>query len=51
VRLQIQKENVTNGTPLQVISSHPGSGMGLVFEEIAPEQRSVLAKWLGSENQ
>jgi PilZ domain len=46
VRLQIQKESATVEFRARVISCHPGSGMGLVFEGITPEQRSTLAKWL-----
>ena len=46
VRIQIQKERAIVEFRARVISSHPGSGMGLVFEGITPEQRSMLAKWL-----
>lgn len=46
VRLQIQKERATVEFRARVTSCHPGSGMGLVFEGITPEQRSMLAKWL-----
>jgi hypothetical protein len=49
VRLQIEKENSTVEFRARVISSHQGSGMGLIFEGMAPEQRSVLAKWLGEQ--
>jgi hypothetical protein len=46
IRLQIQKESATVEFRARVISCHPGSGMGLVFEGITPAQRSTLAKWL-----
>lgn len=50
VRLQIQKESVTAGFCAKVLSCHPGSGMGLVFEGITPTQRATLAKWLGKQS-
>ncbi len=49
VRLQIEKDNQTVGFRAKVVSSHIGSGMGLVFEGMTAEQRSMLAKWLGGE--
>jgi hypothetical protein len=50
LRLQIQKENATSGFCAKVISCHPGSGMGLVFEGITPTQRATLVKWLGKQS-
>jgi hypothetical protein len=46
VRLQIQKENETVEFQAKVVSSHLGSGMGLVFEAMTPQQRAILARWL-----
>jgi PilZ domain len=46
VRLQIQKANETLELLGSVSSQHPGSGMGLEFEEITPEQRATLKSWL-----
>jgi hypothetical protein len=50
VRLQIEKENETVEFRAKVVSSHQGSGMGLVFEGISDEQRSILEKWLCGES-
>jgi hypothetical protein len=44
--LQIEKDHATVEFRARVISSHPGSGMGLVFEGITNEQRALLGKWL-----
>lgn len=49
VRLQIQKDNETVEFQAKVVSSHRGSGMGMVFEAITDQQRSTLAKWLGGD--
>jgi hypothetical protein len=49
VRLQIEKENETVQFQAKVVSSHLGSGMGLVFEPMTAQQRNTLAKWLGCE--
>jgi hypothetical protein len=46
VRLHIEKERAVFEFHAKVISCHPGSGMGLVFERITPAQRSMLTKWL-----
>jgi hypothetical protein len=46
VRLQIQKENEAAEFRAKVVSSHIGSGMGLVFEGMTSEQRAMLGKWL-----
>jgi PilZ domain len=46
VRLQVEKENETVEFRAKVVSSHLGSGMGLVFEGMTGDQRSMLAKWL-----
>jgi len=50
VRLRIQKESATVELCSRVISCHPRSGMGLVFEGITPAQRATLAKWLLKES-
>jgi hypothetical protein len=49
-RLRIEKENVTVEFRARVISSHPGSGMGLGFEGMSGVQRSMLAEWLRGES-
>lgn len=46
VRLQIEKESDVLEFRGRVVSSHNGSGMGVVFEGMAGEQRAMLAKWL-----
>ena len=50
VRLQIQKANETLELLANVSSQHPGSGMGLEFNEITPEQRVSLKNWLAEAN-
>ena len=50
VRLQIQKANETLELLANVSSQHPGSGMGLEFNEITPEQRASLKSWLAEAN-
>lgn len=49
VRLRIHKEGATLELCARVISCHPGSGMGLVFEGITNIQRTTLSKWLCKE--
>jgi hypothetical protein len=46
VRLQIQRRGKVFDVLAHVSSRHAGSGMGLVFEDLAPAQSSVLASWL-----
>lgn len=46
VRLRIYKGNELFEVPANVSSRHPGSGMGLVFRDIAPAYRSTLECWL-----
>lgn len=46
VRLQIQRSNMILDVLANVSSRHVGSGMGLVFEEMADAQRAVLKGWL-----
>ena len=50
IRVQIQKEGATLELCAKVISCHPGSGMGLVFEGITYTQRTTLSKWLCKES-
>jgi PilZ domain len=50
VRLQIQKANETLELLANVSSQHPGSGMGLEFNEITPEQRASVKTWLAEAN-
>lgn len=47
VRLQIHRAGMTLDVLANVSSRHAGSGMGLVFGEIAETQRAVLESWLG----
>jgi hypothetical protein len=49
-RLQIQKENEGVEFQAKVVSSHLGSGMGLVFEALTAHQRHTLEKWLGGDS-
>lgn len=44
--LQIHKDNEAVEFQARVVSSHPGSGMGLVFQAMPPQQRAILAQWL-----
>jgi len=46
LRLQIHKGNQILDARARTTSSHTGSGMGLLFGEMTPEQRSMLAGWL-----
>ncbi len=46
VRLRIYKGNEFLDVQANVSSQHPGSGMGLVFRDIAPAYRSILECWL-----
>jgi PilZ domain len=50
VRLRIQKANESVELLASVSSQHPGSGMGLEFNEITPEQRGSLRNWLAGAN-
>ena len=50
VRLQIEKENDAVEFRGRVVSSHIGSGMGLVFEGITGQQRAMLGRWLRGES-
>ena len=46
LRLRIHKDNQIFDARASTSSSHSGSGMGLLFGEMTPEQRSMLAGWL-----
>ncbi len=46
VRLRIYKGNELLDVQATVSSQHPGSGMGLVFRDLAPAYRSILECWL-----
>jgi PilZ domain len=46
VRLQIQRAGLVFDVLANVSSRHAGSGMGLVFGEIAGAQRAILESWL-----
>jgi len=46
VRLQIQRGALVLDVLANVSSRHVGSGMGLVFGEIAGAQRAILESWL-----
>jgi hypothetical protein len=46
VRLQLFKNDVRMEFQAEVASCHMGSGMGLIFENLTPEQRDTVASWL-----
>src|SRR2546430_4416148 len=46
LQLRIHKNKETLDAPASTASSHTGSGMGLLFGEMTPPQRSMLAGWL-----
>ncbi len=46
VRLRIYQGNELLDVQANVSSQHPGSGMGLVFRDLAPAYRSILECWL-----
>ncbi len=46
VQLRILRDQGVFETKAKVVYCHPHSGMGLAFEEFAPEQRSLLETWL-----
>ena len=46
VQLRILRDQGIFETKARVVYCHPNSGMGLAFEEIAPDQRSLLETWL-----
>ncbi len=46
VRLRIHKNDQIFDARASTASSHTGSGMGLLFREMTPQQRSTLAGWL-----
>jgi hypothetical protein len=50
VRVQIQKVNDTLEFLARVSSQHPGSGMGLEFKDLTPEQRASLKSCLAEAN-
>lgn len=50
VRLQLHKKSATLELCAKVISCHPGSGMGLVFEGITSTQSTTLSNWLCQES-
>jgi PilZ domain-containing protein len=46
VQLRILRDQGIFEAKAKVVYCHPNSGMGLAFEEIAPNQRSLLETWL-----
>ena len=46
VRLRIIKDDRVFETPGRVLYCHPGFGMGIVFIDSTPDQRSLLEGWL-----
>ena len=47
VRLQIRRNEEVFDALAHVSSAHPGSGMGLVFNDITLAQSAVIRSWLG----
>lgn len=50
VRLLLTKNEQRVEFRAKVTSSHRGSGMGLVFEQLTPEQKGALQSWLGGDS-
>jgi hypothetical protein len=48
VRLQLVKNDLREEFPAEVASCHMGSGMGLIFEQLTPEQKDTIVSWLES---
>jgi hypothetical protein len=46
VELRILRDQGVFETKAKVVYCHPNAGMGLAFEEITPNQRSLLETWL-----
>ena len=46
VRLLLTKSDRRIEFQARVTSSHMGSGMGLIFEQLTPEQKGALESWL-----
>ena len=46
VQLRLTKNDQRLELQARVTSCHMGSGMGLMFERLTPEQNSILAGWL-----
>jgi PilZ domain len=46
VQVRILRDQGVFETNAKVVYCHPNSGMGLAFEEITPDQRSLLETWL-----
>lgn len=46
VRLRIMKDDGVFETLARVLYCHPGFGMGIVFTDSTPDQRSLLEGWL-----
>ena len=46
VQLRILRDQGVFEAKAKVVYCHPNSGMGLAFEEITPDQRSLLETWL-----
>lgn len=46
VHLRLTNNGKSFHTKARVVYSQPGVGMGLLFSDIAPAQRSVLKRWL-----
>lgn len=46
VHVRILRDQGVFEAKAKVVYCHPNSGMGLAFEEITPDQRSLLETWL-----
>jgi PilZ domain len=47
--IELQMDGAVVATRARVNCSHAGMGMGLSFQELTPDQKSVLSKWLTNE--
>lgn len=46
VRVRLTREDLEFEADAKVVYSQPGMGMGMAFQELAPEQRAYLVRWV-----
>jgi hypothetical protein len=51
VRVSVREGNMQLDATGMVVYSQSGLGMGIAFDELEPEQRKVLAVWLGDKEE